>query len=261
MTRSLKSVPDRSKSHLRSLVRALDVTTLVGLISGILAALGAAVIATMVADSDPFTTKQERHLEKAVVLIESQRNEIRRLLRGTEALSRESERTARKLRQLEASIEAGQVAGDSGELGRELAATREALADAAVRASQVEERITQFNQRLAKLENIILDDPEKAVALPLLRRDIKALEQQSGRDMESMRAENARVYDLMKWLVGLMALVSLSLIGTAAGNVFKREAAKEAAKGPLQGTLNQGEKPSTEAIPTPQRESSAQPQR
>jgi hypothetical protein len=64
----------------------------------------------------------------------------------------------------------------------------------------------------------------------MLKRDIQGMQQQFDRDLTSVRAENARVYDLMKWLVGLMALVSLSLLGTAVANVFKRESAKEVAR-------------------------------
>ena len=75
---------------------------------------------------------------------------------------------------------------------------------------------------------MILAEPQKAIELPLLKRDFQSLQQQLDRDLNSLRAENARVYDLMKWLVGLMALVSLSLIGAAVGNVFRREPAKEA---------------------------------
>ncbi len=42
-------------------------------------------------------------------------------------------------------------------------------------------------------------------------------------EIASVRAENARIYDLMKWIVKLMALVSLNLVGTAVGNVFRRD--------------------------------------
>jgi hypothetical protein len=76
---------------------------------------------------------------------------------------------------------------------------------------------------MARLEEVILADPQKAVAVPLLQRDISALDARITREVESLRGDNARIYDLMKWLVGLMGLVSLSLIGTAVGNLFKRE--------------------------------------
>ena len=80
---------------------------------------------------------------------------------------------------------------------------------------------------MEKLETIILTDPQKALELPLIKRDLQAFQQQVGHDIDAVKSENAHVYDLMKWLVGLMALVSLSLVGTAVSSVFKRETVKE----------------------------------
>lgn len=77
--------------------------------------------------------------------------------------------------------------------------------------------------RLSVLEGEIRADPQEAIAMPLLRKDFENLRQQAASDVSALKAENSRVYDLMRWLIGLMALVSLGLIGTAVGNTFKRE--------------------------------------
>lgn len=95
---------------------------------------------------------------------------------------------------------------------------------------RLNKELSLTDRRLGALEAVILTDPQKALALPLVKRDVEALQEQRRRDIESMRAENARSYDLMKWLIGLMALVSLSLIGTAAGHIFKREPPREPPK-------------------------------
>jgi hypothetical protein len=65
--------------------------------------------------------------------------------------------------------------------------------------------------------------PQKALELPLLKRDVQGLQQQFERDLSAMKAESARFYELMKWLVGLMAVVSLGMVAAAAGNLLKRE--------------------------------------
>jgi hypothetical protein len=73
------------------------------------------------------------------------------------------------------------------------------------------------------LERAILPDAEKAISVPLLKKDLSSLQQQTSRDLETVRAESSRLYDLMKLLIGLMGLISFGLLGTAVGNVFKRE--------------------------------------
>jgi len=95
--------------------------------------------------------------------------------------------------------------------------------DLKTRLSQVAEVSHGTSVRIASLESVIISDPQKAVAIPLIQRDVAVLDARLTREIQAAQSDNARVYDLMKWLVGLMALVSLSLIGTAAGSVFKRE--------------------------------------
>jgi hypothetical protein len=77
------------------------------------------------------------------------------------------------------------------------------------------------DDRLGKLEKAILDDPEKALSIPILRNDIAATKTAYGSEMNALRGEIARIYDLNKWFVGLMFSMALGIIGLAITNVFK----------------------------------------
>jgi len=111
----------------------------------------------------------------------------------------------------------------STELTRQLASMRTTVEKGDERMETFEKQTGAVDQRMAKLEAVILAEPQKALELPLLKRDLQAFQIQVDHELNGVKAENERVYDLMKWLVGLMALVSLSLVGAAVSNVFKRE--------------------------------------
>jgi hypothetical protein len=115
----------------------------------------------------------------------------------------------------------------SAELAKQLATMRATVENGDDRLGVLEKQTGAVDQRMAKLEGVILAEPQKALELPLLKRDLQAFQQQFEHDLNGVKAENERVYDLMKWLVGLMALVSLSLVGAAISNVFKREQPRE----------------------------------
>jgi hypothetical protein len=72
------------------------------------------------------------------------------------------------------------------------------------RLESIDQQSGAVSERMGKLEAIIMADPQKALELPLIKRDLQAFQQQFNRDLDAAKSENARVYDLMKWLVGLM---------------------------------------------------------
>jgi signal transduction histidine kinase len=202
-------------------LRNLDTwVTLIGGVLGIFIAFSF----VLYSGRDIFKPKRDRELSEEFAI---QSRNIERTQKQIARLREEYIKTSKQLRLLEAIVQSGQIPQDSSRLAVELSAAREKMDAIVSQTSRFEENFRGLDIRLLRIERAILDDPEKAVALPLLRRDVKALEQQTNRELDAIRAENGRVYDLMKWLVGFLALVSLSLIGTAVGNVFKREAAKD----------------------------------
>lgn len=72
--------------------------------------------------------------------------------------------------------------------------------------------------RIETLEKGLLANPEKALSLPLLRKDLENLEKIYKQDIEAMASNVDRVYDQNKWFIGLMFTMAIGLIGLAASN-------------------------------------------
>lgn len=200
-------------------------------------AVFAGVIGTVGSIAVGLYSSRQQQAESAVVHDLEARKELA-LLQGRAQeeleLSRERSLTVQKdlqqtkleLERLNAQALAPNTAR-SAELAKQLATMRATVENGDDRLGVLEKQTGAVDQRMAKLEGVILAEPQKALELPLLKRDLQAFQQQFEHDLNGVKAENERVYDLMKWLVGLMALVSLSLVGAAISNVFKREQPRE----------------------------------
>lgn len=86
---------------------------------------------------------------------------------------------------------------------------------------------TRLSNRLVKLETAILQDPAKALEMPLLRKDFDHLKGSYEADSVSIKNEVARIYDLNKWFIGLMFSMALGIIGLAITNFLKVKKAED----------------------------------
>lgn len=77
--------------------------------------------------------------------------------------------------------------------------------------NNVQNEINSINSRVQVIENAILDNPERSLALALLSKDL-----------ENTKKEIERLYDLLKWFIALMLPMSISLLGLAASNFVKK---------------------------------------
>lgn len=68
-------------------------------------------------------------------------------------------------------------------------------------------------QRLAILENAVLDDPEKALNLVLVRREVAELRSAIATSETTIQRELSRVYDLTKLAVGAIFGMVLGVLG------------------------------------------------
>lgn len=87
--------------------------------------------------------------------------------------------------------------------------------------------ISSLHASMSNLEEIILDDPLKAVAVPLLRNDLDSLDARLEADILGMRQEVARVYNLATWVVGLMFTLAVGIFVLALTPFFKRKGESE----------------------------------
>lgn len=96
--------------------------------------------------------------------------------------------------------------------------------DAAVhsRLSKIESQINGVEKQIKSLNNAIMQSPEKALEVPMLKRDILSLQKQYDSATKSLEREIARAYDTMKWVIGTIVLGILGL----GASIFLREREK-----------------------------------
>lgn len=83
---------------------------------------------------------------------------------------------------------------------------------------ELETKIENIQKSLNDLNKIIVESPEKALELPLVRRDISAMEQKIDSSVKNVETQLARAYDMFKWVLGTLVISVLSL---AIGMFFK----------------------------------------
>jgi len=90
-----------------------------------------------------------------------------------------------------------------------------------IRQEQISSEVRLLDERLSSLEKAIKDSPEKALAIPLMRKDID----ESTRRLEEYRSANhseiERLYDQQKWMLGGIGTVLLAVIGGAVSIIFR----------------------------------------
>jgi hypothetical protein len=66
--------------------------------------------------------------------------------------------------------------------------------------------VADLKNRLSGLEAAIVISPEKALQIPLLRKDLDDFRNQNNSAMSTLDQNIGRQYDLMKWVLGTFAL-------------------------------------------------------
>lgn len=87
-----------------------------------------------------------------------------------------------------------------------------------IQLAQLQSTLAGVQARQEKLEQIFLNNPSKALELPLLQRDVEALKLMQQTNAASLKDSVDRVYDLNKWLLGGLAI---SVISLALANLLK----------------------------------------
>lgn len=128
----------------------------------------------------------------------------------------------------------------AAELEREIAEIRSALSkvsetisDAAdlpegtavaLKFDSIETRLREIEERLHivdVIEAAVTESPERAMSIPMLRKDIDILQEDVSDDVSAIRLEIERIYDLGKWFLGLVATMAVGILGLAVGNLLK----------------------------------------
>lgn len=72
--------------------------------------------------------------------------------------------------------------------------------------------VARLRQAVERVEAAILDDPDRALQLPLLRRDIDEVRDSLDDSIAALNRDIDRQYDLMKWVVGTLAFGMIGLV-------------------------------------------------
>ena len=89
--------------------------------------------------------------------------------------------------------------------------------------TKLSQSFTVLETRFSRIEKVILDDPSKALETIILRKDLQNLRESNQTDLTSVRSEIDRVYDLNKWLVGLMFTMAIGILSLAISNFFRQK--------------------------------------
>jgi septal ring factor EnvC (AmiA/AmiB activator) len=78
----------------------------------------------------------------------------------------------------------------------------------------IQRKLKQTRQSVTDLGSAVLDNPAKAVRVTLLQRDLKNQAAQHTDQLQAVRADIDRQYDLMKWVIGTLALGIVGMLLT-----------------------------------------------
>jgi hypothetical protein len=106
-------------------------------------------------------------------------------------------------------------------MSRELVERLSKAKPAEVQVAKLSVELGSARSELRHLTDAVGESPEKALALPLLRKDMDNLRDSYRRELDATQVEINRVYDQNKWFIGLMITMTLALVGLAVSNFLQ----------------------------------------
>jgi len=88
--------------------------------------------------------------------------------------------------------------------------------------SNLNSEVLTLKRQIESLNKVILDNPEKAISVPLLKVEIQNQKDQNEKEIKSIKDDIARVYDINKWIIGLVFTMLVSIIILNISNLFAK---------------------------------------
>jgi len=82
--------------------------------------------------------------------------------------------------------------------------------------------ITSLKTEVDNLNKVILDNPEKAISIPILKVQLENEKEQNEGEIKSIKEEIARVYDMNKWIIGLVFTMLVSIVVLNISNLYAK---------------------------------------
>ena len=89
--------------------------------------------------------------------------------------------------------------------------------------SKISQDVSLVTERIKALEDALTINPAKALAVPILRKDLDNTEKSLRSELAQTRLEIERMYDQNKWFIGLMFTIALSVLGMAVSSFINRK--------------------------------------
>ena len=87
-----------------------------------------------------------------------------------------------------------------------------------VQMSELKSRMDKIEQDITSLRQLLFDNPDAAITLPLMKKDIDSLQN----DMKTTREMFAWITSYNKWIIGIMIPLSVSVLGLVITTVLKK---------------------------------------
>lgn len=85
-------------------------------------------------------------------------------------------------------------------------------------------RTNSLERRMTALEAAIVSDPEKALAVPVLRKDLDNATSTMQIQLTDLRLRIEQTYEIYKWLIGLLITVVIGVLGMVVNTWLGRKA-------------------------------------
>lgn len=117
------------------------------------------------------------------------------------------------------------IRSDLSDLKKEISAITSVPDGAAWKKESIaiKQRVATLESKLRALENALTSNPEKALAVPILRKDLDNAQKVFKSEVSQTRAEVNRLYDQNKWFIGLMFTIAVSVLGMAVSNFMGKK--------------------------------------
>lgn len=92
-----------------------------------------------------------------------------------------------------------------------------------VQTLKVNSKIDSLDNRLKALEDALMENPSKALALPLLQKELENQKETETKDIATIKTEISTIYDQNKWFIGLMFTLAIGMISLAVTNFLPKK--------------------------------------
>jgi len=94
----------------------------------------------------------------------------------------------------------------------------------ALKIEELNSTLLVLRSQVSKLNEAIIEDPEKALSAVLLRKELDTMKSDYNNSISLVRQQIENVSDLGKWLVGILLALSVSILAVAIGGIVQRRA-------------------------------------